>query len=148
MLAYDKRHGYRGPESNLLGPRVDAASPAEIDQEAAQEDVDGGLQDLEQMALAHLRNLPTPGGLAAAVVLRADDSVAEVVLADGRKIELTLASMAWARPYESVNVRGAPPTTVAQVLRAGDVIRIRENEEADEANDDANDDELATGTLE
>ena len=121
LIAYDQRHGFRGAEENLLQNRDAQAS------EAADIDVASGSTELRQRALQRLAQAPTPGGLAAAVVIAINDTQATALLADEREIPLTMDSMGWARPYVSVNERGPVPQKVTDVLTLGDLIRVQPN---------------------
>ncbi|WP_295543364.1 penicillin-binding protein 1A [uncultured Thiohalocapsa sp.] len=107
VLAYDQRHGYRGPESRhpeltaLDGPAQTAAAAA---------------------LLAQAQALP---GLTAGVVLAADARSARVELADGSQARLGLTAVAWARPFLSADRQGPRPRRVDRVLGAGDLVRLR-----------------------
>src|SRR5690606_17831387 len=100
LIAYDRRHGYRGPERRVEG---------------------GGVED----ALAALEQTRDFADLRAAVVTEVGDERAHAVLRDGTPIELTMESLAWARPFLSVDSRGPAPTRPADVLAVGDLIRVR-----------------------
>ncbi|MAR89384.1 MAG: peptidase [Pseudomonadales bacterium] len=103
LIAYDRRHGYRGPEAQL-----------ELDLEAAK------TEDL----LAALRRFRDIGSLQPALVTSADENEASALLKSGDTITLTLEAMEWARPYIDNLNRGAKPKQVDQVVAAGDVIRV------------------------
>ena len=107
LLAYDRRHGYRGPEA-----RHNAAELGD----------DETLDDL----LASAKALP---GLVAGIVLRADSRDAEVYLGGGRREVLTLKQVKWAQPFRDENSRGRAPRRVSDAVSAGDVIRLRSNNE-------------------
>ncbi len=102
VLDYDQRHGYRGAESKhkLLGLGDEA------------------LDNLLEKA----GKLPE---LTAALVLRAGDKEAEVYLGQGKWAKLTLGQMRWASRYRNEDAKGAAPGRVAQVVAAGDLIRLR-----------------------
>lgn len=97
LEAYDRKHGYRGPEA-----QVDAADYAST---LARSTIIGSLWP----------------GIVTAI---ADDRIA-VLLDDAQEITLTMADLAWARPYESVNVRGPVPQVPQDVVAVGDLIRVR-----------------------
>lgn len=101
--AYDKRHGWRGPERRL------------------------DLQLLEDRAAvrAELRSIPVVGDLLPAVVQTADAERAQLVLADGDEVELTLDRIGWAREHLGRDALGSRPLNVAEVLPAGAVVRVR-----------------------
>ena len=95
LLVYDRRHGYRGPESRL-------DLNAETDRVAL---------------LGKLQARGVYGGLLPGVVLQAGDSAAQVMLDDGRLIALNLEAVRWAIP-------AGKPARVDSVLARGDVIRV------------------------
>lgn len=100
---YDHRHGYRGPEARIdLG---EAAGTAEWDE-----------------ALAPYRAI---AGLVPGLVTETDEDIALVYLEDGRTVALALENVAWAKKFISRDRWGHPPKTVNEVLTAGDVIRVR-----------------------
>jgi penicillin-binding protein 1A len=102
LAAYDRRHGWRGPEARV-----------EIPAQATVGDY-----------VAVLRKYPPASGLEAGLVTASDASRATVYRGDGKSIELTLASLTWARPYKSESSVGATPTAVDKVLHRGDIIRV------------------------
>jgi penicillin-binding protein 1A len=102
LIAYDRRHGYRGPEA-----RFEAAV----------------LQDPHER-LRRLRQLRTIAGLVPALVLEAEAEGALLELADGQQLWLPFARMAWARPFLDVDRRGPSPKQASEVVAAGDVVRI------------------------
>ena len=103
LLDYDQRHGYRGPEARV-----------ELDAEG---------DEFHWRAL--LLNHPPVGGLPAGLVLAVNDEGARVFSSDLGLLELPWEGMRWARPFVSANHRGAAPTRPADVLQAGDIIRLR-----------------------
>ncbi len=109
LLAYDQRHGWRGPEDH-----VDLAAEATAD---AWNDALAG-------------KLPV-AGLIPALVVDVDSELALLYLNDGQTIPLSLDSMSWAQPLLSRDSRGPVPEQVDTVLTRGDIVRIRR---ADEGN--------------
>ena len=101
LVAYDTRHGYRGPENTLPAEQL-------VDVEAVSEWVS---------------DLPTVVNLLPGVVIAVDDESARVALED-EMILLDLESVKWANPYKTHNSRGPAPKKVSDVLSAGDVIRV------------------------
>jgi penicillin-binding protein 1A len=105
LLAYDKRHGYRGPEKKF----EDSIEPDYSD-----------WQDL-------LQDIPTLGGLEPAVVIEVKDKSISAMFANGE-----LTDIGWeqglsdVRPYINENSRG-PAYTSANFLKKGDVIRLQKN---------------------
>jgi len=102
LLAYDRRHGYRGPEGR-------------VDIKAAQGD-----SDYQRM----LDTYPVIGGLKAAVVLEVAEKSARVFIDGTGPAELSWEAISWARRFASVNHRGPELKGAADVLAPGDVIRV------------------------
>jgi len=107
LLDYDRRHGWRGAEA-----RLDVAEGA-------------GPEQLERL----LKDYPTMAGLAAALVLQADETQANLLLRDGQQVELGLEQVSWARAYQDENRRGPAPKSVSSVLAVGDVVRLERAED-------------------
>ncbi|MBS9726210.1 penicillin-binding protein 1A [Stutzerimonas stutzeri] len=105
LIEYDQRHGYRGPETNLANaPR------------------DTWLQEL-----AKYRSL---SGLQPAAVTQVETSGILVITRDGQEHTVSWDSMKWARPYLGINSMGPRPQRPADVVKVGDVVRIRWQDEA------------------
>ncbi|WBL59792.1 penicillin-binding protein 1A [Stutzerimonas stutzeri] len=105
LIEYDQRHGYRGPEANLANaPR------------------DTWLQEL-----AKYRSL---SGLQPAAVTQVETSGILVITRDGQEHTVSWDSMKWARPYLGINSIGPRPQRPADVVKVGDVVRIRWQDEA------------------
>jgi penicillin-binding protein 1A len=110
LEAYDRRHGYRGPEKKLqraLLSRPDAIEVA-------------------------LGDAPVIGGLRPAVVTGVQDKErrAEVRLAGGERIRIDWEGMSWARRHVDENHLGPAPKKPSDVLAEGDVVRVRQVDEA------------------
>lgn len=110
VLAYDMRHGYRGP-SNVLWKVGEAA------------------WDRKQI-VDSLKNLPNYGPLAPAVITAANPQEATAMLADGSSIALPMATMRWARPYRSDIQQGPTPKRVTDVVQTGQQVWVRKVNEA------------------
>ncbi len=96
LRAYDRRHGYRGPEAKN--------QPTES---------------------STLTSITTVGTLYPAVVRQLGEQEALVVVKDHGEVTLGWKGMAWARPYVDENRRGPIPKTAAEILQLGDRIRVR-----------------------
>ncbi len=105
LRQYERRHGYRGPES-----KVDLAGASELDMDAYLEEV-ARVPELEP-------------GLVTAIA----GGVARVYLGGGRVVDLGLGQMSWAREFRNANWRGPAPRRVADVLEVGDLIRVRKDD--------------------
>ena len=102
LMAYDKRHGWRGAEAHL-------DLPDDITPEQAQ---------------TLLRDYRSLGGLLPALVTHSDTESATLILADGQETRLDLASVRWAAPHLSADSRGPAPRKVTDVLARGDIVRL------------------------
>lgn len=103
LLAYDRRHGWRGPEASVS---ADVLATAQTQQRA--------LTDFSRV-----------GGLLPGLVVATQAEQASVRLAAGHLIQLTLADVKWARKQLARNKRGAVPQQMRDVFAVGDVIRVR-----------------------
>ena len=119
LIAYDERHGYRGPLARVELPSgavnaEDPLAPTEVDAEA--------LRTL-------LDDYPTLLDYESAIVLGADDAAARVFFADHGEESIGLDAVEWAGAFIDDDTTGPKPTTVAEVLKAGDVVRFRRTAE-------------------
>jgi len=106
LLAYDRRHGFRGPELKL---------DPELDLEAVEK------------AIA---DIPEVGGLKPAVVLSlGEQSVSALVKGTG-EIEIPWSGLEWARRHLDENRLGPKLARADEVLSKGDVIRVEFKEES------------------
>ncbi|HEX7008175.1 MAG TPA: penicillin-binding protein 1A [Alphaproteobacteria bacterium] len=106
LIAYDRRHGWRGPIESLGEPGVNWPSK-----------------------LAALRDDPErlPIGIDSwqlAVVLQLDDAGATVGVEGGAKGRIPFSEMAWARPWREDQHVGPPPKKPSDVLNVGDVVAV------------------------
>jgi len=105
VMAYDMRHGYRGPSNVLWKVGETAWDESEI--------------------LKTLKALPVYGPLFPAVVTAANNDEATALMRDGSSVSLGMAGMRWARPYKSDTQQGATPRSVTQVVQPGQQIWVR-----------------------
>ena len=102
LEAYDKRHGYRGPESHY-----------ELTEKTDADTIENFLEPFKII-----------GGMRPALVTEVkDNSVIAQIWGVGR-VEIPWDGLSWARKYIDVNRRGAEPQTAADILKAGDIIRV------------------------
>lgn len=104
LIEYDERHGYRGAEGHVDLPRGSASNEWE---EA-------------------LKDSSTVGPLVPGVVLSVAEQSAVVYLGDDRKINLDWAGLSWARRYVTENALGTMPNNAGEILKGGDIVRVRQ----------------------
>ncbi|MBI6203441.1 peptidoglycan glycosyltransferase/peptidoglycan DD-transpeptidase MrcA [Providencia rettgeri] len=105
LIDYDTRHGYRG-SAEVLWKQNETAWTAE--------------QIVEK-----LKKMPVYGPLMPAVVTSATASEAQVMLADGSQIPITMTGVRWARKFISDTQQGAAPRAVNAVMQVGEQIWVR-----------------------
>ncbi|MGB5612716.1 MAG: penicillin-binding protein 1A [Sedimenticolaceae bacterium] len=99
---YGERHGYHGPESQL--------APLSEDQSALD---------------AVLADQATVGELRPAIVTAVEDKAAKIYLGAGEQGTIVWDQMKWARPFISTDRLGPAPKTAADVVKPGDLIRVK-----------------------
>ena len=105
LLDYDERHGYRGPEQHYeLTP--DMAG-------------DGWDQLLDAHAAI--------ADLVPALVIEERGFTASAWVSGIGRIELGWNSLDWARMYINENVRGPAPRKIGEIVKVGDVVRVRKD---------------------
>ena len=105
MIAYDRRHGYRGALAHI---DIDAIWP-------------------HRLALVATPAGAAPWRLAAVLDVRADG--AEIGFVDGARGWMPMSEIAWARPNLPDQHVGMSPTRADQVLHAGDVVLTEQVQE-------------------
>ena len=110
LIAYDRRHGYRGPEYRQLQG---------IDEYIAAPEYGYPPNWLET-----LENLTPVADQYPGIVTLVEDTHIEVLTQDGEAVPMSFETMSWARPYISVNQRGPRPKTPHDIVSVGDVIRF------------------------
>ncbi|MCH8917061.1 MAG: penicillin-binding protein 1A [Proteobacteria bacterium] len=107
LIAYDRRHGWRGPMARLEGPAGAAAPGADW--------------------AARLAKVKAPAALGPwrlAVVLAVDKLSARIGLQDGGEGTIPRAELRWARAWVKGQKRGPPVRGAEQVLKPGDVVAV------------------------
>ncbi|MBS7662319.1 penicillin-binding protein 1A [Pseudomonas lalucatii] len=100
LIAYDQRHGYRGPENRLPGMSMDTW-------------------------LRELAKQTSLGGLEPAIVTQVESSGILVLTRSRTEEAVAWDSMKWARPFLSTNSLGPRPKQPADVVQVGDLIRVQ-----------------------
>ncbi len=106
LLAYDRRHGYRGVEGHLT--LEDEPTP-----------------EAWRQYLADYGNV---GGLRPALVTAVEERGAALFIGSGETVRLEWEGLEWARPYIDDQRVGAQPKHAADILAIGDIVRIEETE--------------------
>lgn len=105
LLAYDKRHGYRGAVANI------------------------GVKESQSAEIRHkiLAQYPDLNNILPAVVTEVSDKEATVALRTGQAVVIPWDGLAWARPALRNGWVGRSPQKASQVVKIGDVVYIRQN---------------------
>lgn len=101
---YDRRHGYRGPETNIPAT---GSSPEERWQE-------------------ELNVVPVLGNQHPAFVTAVHERSIDVLMKNGETISINWEGLSWARPFISRNNAWPPPEVASDVATVGDLVRVRE----------------------
>ncbi|MEE8505826.1 MAG: penicillin-binding transpeptidase domain-containing protein, partial [Kiloniellales bacterium] len=101
LIAYDRRHGWRGPVARL---------------DLTVQDWGQGLAAVEPPAGVGLWRL--------AVVLGLDEAKADIAFLDGTGAYIPMAELTWARPWKENQRIGAKPKTPGEVLQPGDAVLV------------------------
>lgn len=109
LIAYDRRHGYRGPLARLNLTEITDASGYE----------------------QALSEYPRVAGMHPAVVLSVEDQQADIYIRQRGSATLPFASMSWARPYLSANSMGPRPEKAQDILKPGDVVMVAPVDDVD-----------------
>lgn len=107
LLAYDRRHGYRGPVAKIS---------------AVSQYSDTALQKV-------LSNYPVINQLKPAIILSVKKHSAEAVTLNHERVELPWSGFLWARPALRKGWVGKVPQSVSSVVSSGDIIYIKKNEQ-------------------
>jgi len=108
LLAYDRRHGYRGAQSNII-----------LSAEASDEDIEQALSPFDKV-----------GPLYPSIVTAIDDKTATLYIRGKGRTSLSLESITWARKQLSTNSRGPKPKVISNVLALGDIVQLYQDKEA------------------
>ncbi|MBL1321690.1 MAG: penicillin-binding protein 1A [Methylophaga sp.] len=107
LLAYDKRHGFRGAQNTLL--------------------LEDGMttEDYEQL----LSTFGHIGPLSAGIVIKLESQLAHIYIKQTGMATLNISDLAWARKQLGTNSKGRIPTKVEDVFSIGDVIYMHQDSE-------------------
>ncbi|MGB1236783.1 MAG: penicillin-binding protein 1A [Pseudomonadales bacterium] len=102
LLAYVKRHGYRGPEKQHDISSLSA-----------------------QQRLQLLAKEKTYARVEPALVTHVEEKLIKALRKNGEEVTITWDDIKWAREFKTVDSMGPKPTKATQVATAGDIIRIK-----------------------
>ncbi|MFI4919954.1 MAG: penicillin-binding protein 1A, partial [Legionellales bacterium] len=106
LIAYDRRHGYRGPVATLSV--ADSQSPK-----------------LRQKKLTQYPDMNT---LVPAVITEVDEKQASASLKNGQTIMIPWEGLSWARPALKNGWMGKSPKKAQQIVAVGDVVYVNSKE--------------------
>lgn len=109
LVAYDHRHGWRGPEAHQ-----------DLPEPASDTDLDSALSSYGSIS-----------GMQPGIVTASDATRATVYLAGHDSVMLDFAAVSWARPHINDDRVGAKPSRVDTVLKRGDIIRLARDDEGE-----------------
>ncbi len=115
LLAYDRRHGFRGPISHISLP--DPATPI----------------DLETV----LTEYDSIGPLVPALVLSIKDNKVALYVKQHGAVNIEGKTLSWARPYLETDKRGNKIKSANDVLTAGDVVFLSQQQATSKTDDNA-----------
>lgn len=106
LLAYDKRHGYRGPVAKIG-------------------DVDKSPDTLHRI----LSEYPVVNDLEPAIILSVEEQTATAATRHGQTFTIPWQGLSWARPALNKGWMGKAPTQARQVVNVGDIVYVRFHDE-------------------
>lgn len=102
LIAYSERHGYFGPEEHW---DLQALSEEEYSKK--------------------LKEVTTFGVLEPALVLKTEEKSVVVQLKNEESITISWEGLSWAKPYKNVNRVGEAPQKASEILKPGDIVRVK-----------------------
>jgi len=102
LLAYDRRHGFRGVEKNH-GPDLTA---------------DGAEKLLNRISVL--------GPLEPAIVRQVNQDSADLLLRYGQTVSVNFSDMGWIRKRITIDYLGAAAKNIGDILKPGDQVRVRQ----------------------
>ena len=102
LLAYDRRHGFRGVEKNH-GPDLTLEAAEKI-----------------------LNRTFVLGPLQPAIVRQVNQDSAELLLRYGQMVTVNFSDMNWVRKRITINALGGAANSISDILKIGDQVRVRQ----------------------
>jgi penicillin-binding protein 1A len=143
LVAYDKRHGYRGVVRHVeLNPDIETGEAGETDEAVDEDLTDDGQPDMASI----LKDDENYGRFTPALILSVNDDIsvdanaqqaktaaeaavatveqrsAIALLKDGNQVRIPWSGIEWAREFVSVNRIGNELQKVSEVIKPGDVV--------------------------
>ncbi len=131
LLAYDRRHGYRGPATSYELPEAAAQPDAGERQDRGDAELVETLpnsavsEERVAAAITHLRRSERIGPLMPAIILAVEEQSFRAVMAQRELVTVHWDEMKWARPYLSTNAMGPRPKVASDIVKPGDLVRLR-----------------------
>jgi penicillin-binding protein 1A len=107
---YDRRHGYRRPEKIRLDGTDEFLNAPEY--------------GYPPNWIKTLAKTPVVGNHYPAIVFAVSADTISVLTSEGEEVTLTWDQLKWARPYQTVDVRGPVPRQAGDIAGIGDLVRI------------------------
>ncbi|GLX78824.1 penicillin-binding protein 1A [Thalassotalea insulae] len=120
LLAYSKRHGYRGPQQSLRTPQAaddQQVSVKELAPLSQQEIIDALSQVIEYKPLL------------AAVVTQVNEQSIEITLKNNTIASIPWSGLSWAREFINDDKQGPEPQVAKEILNYGDVIYVTQQQD-------------------
>ncbi|MFC0266770.1 penicillin-binding protein 1A [Kushneria aurantia] len=150
LIAYDTRHGWRGPEESDIPPSLSEAQ-AQTDRTGLEEELSESpeVESTAREAAARSRTTvpgvegdvsnwqrtldatPQLGPLQPAIVIGTDGRTMQVLSDNDEVITIGWPGLEWAAPYRSPRSRGAAPSSAADIASRGDLVRIMPRQNGD-----------------
>lgn len=102
LMAYDQRHGYRGPEKNLGTPHLTTMPHWED----------------------ALKSIPNVNQLEPAIIVDMTEKTATLLRRNGQFIIIPWTGLSWARRQINPDYLGPKPQSTQDILKLGDLVRI------------------------
>ena len=117
LYAYNERHGYKGPVSNLL-VNTNPDSEERVESALSEED----RLDSWKKELASTRSISS---LIPAVVSSVEEQSVDILLRNDETARIDWDNLKWAKRFINVNAFGYDPKQASDVLKEGDRIWVR-----------------------
>ncbi|MFD2191232.1 penicillin-binding protein 1A [Pistricoccus aurantiacus] len=147
LIAYDTRHGWRGPEETDIPASLveaqDRTARSGLEEELAESEVREtarqaaassqtrvtGIEGDVSNWLRVLERTPAYGPLKPAIVIDSEGREMRVLDQEGEVITLDWEALNWAREYRGPKARGPAPSSAAQIAERGSLVRILQRDD-------------------